>query len=121
MKGSTIKKAAAVIAVCAALAFACAADAPAAGAQADWASFWAKFKTAVVNGDKQTVLSLSDSPQMPADYAALFGTRAKKRCFARARPVKDEQGGYSVFCGEQGYYFKKVGGRFRFTETFAND
>ena len=100
---------------------ACVADAPAAGAQADWAAFWTKFKTAVVNGDKETVLSLSDSTQMPADYTALFGTRAKKRCFARATPAKDEEGGYSVFCGEQGYYFKKVRGQFRFTESFAND
>ncbi len=107
--------------VAAFVAAACAGRAPAAAAQADWASFWTKFKTAVVSGDKETVLSLSDSPQMPADYAALFGTRAKKRCFARSKPVKDEQGGYSVFCGEQGYYFKKVRGRFRFTDAFAND
>ena len=98
-----------------------AAQAPAAGAQAEWAPFWAKFRTAVVKGDRETVLSLSDSPQMPADYASLFGTRAKKRCFARSKPVKDAEGGYSVFCGEQGYYFKKVRGRFRFTESFAND
>jgi len=99
----------------------CAANVPSAAAQGEWASFWTKFKTAVVKGDRQAVLSLSDSTQMPADYAALFGTRAAKRCFARARAVKDEQGGYSVFCGEQGYYFKKVRGQFRFTESFAND
>lgn len=92
-----------------------------AAVQADWAAFWTKFKTAVVKGDRQTVLSLSESPQLPKDYTALFGTRAKKQCFARAKPVKDEEGGYSVFCGEQGYYFKQVNGRFRFTESFAND
>lgn len=103
------------------IAAACAAHAPAAAAQAGWAAFWTKFKTAVVKGDKQTVLTLSDSPQLPGDYAALFGTRAKKQCFAKAKPVKDEQEGYSVFCGEQGYYFKKVNGQFRFTESFAND
>lgn len=90
-------------------------------AQSDWASFWQKFKTAVVSGDKQTVLSLSKSSQLPAGYQKLFGSQAKKRCFAKAKPVKDEQGGYSVFCGEQGYYFEKVGGQFKFTETFAND
>lgn len=98
-----------------------AAQVPAFGAQAEWAPFWAQFRTAVVKGDRATVLSLSDSPQLPADYAALFGTRASKRCFARAKATKDEQGGYSVFCGEMGYYFKKVRGRFRFTETFPND
>lgn len=90
-------------------------------AQSDWPVFWARFRAAVVKGDKQTVLSLSDSPQLPRDYHSLFGTRAGKRCFAKARPVKDEQGGYSVFCGEQGYYFKQVNGQFRFTASFAND
>jgi hypothetical protein len=90
-------------------------------AQSDWASFWQQFKTAVVKGDKQTVLSLSKSSQLPAGYQKLFGTQAKKRCFAKAKPVKDEQDGYSVFCGEQGYYFEKVKGQFKFTETFAND
>lgn len=94
---------------------------PLAAAQDDWAEFWPRFRAAVVGGDRKTVLSLSDSPQMPADYAALFRTRSKKRCFARAKPVRDEGGGYSVFCGEQGYYFKKVGGKFRFTDSFAND
>jgi hypothetical protein len=90
-------------------------------AQSDWATFWQKFKTAVVSGDKQTVLSLSKSSQMPADYRSLFGTRARKQCFAKAKPVKDEQGAYSVFCGEQGYLFSKVDGQFKFTEAFAND
>ena len=90
-------------------------------AQSDWASFWQKFKTAVVKGDKQTVFSLSDSSQLPADYQKIFGSRAKKQCFAKAKAIKDDQGGYNVFCGEQGYYFKKVGKQFKFTETFAND
>lgn len=103
------------------VAAACAARVPTVAAQAEWPAFWTKFKTAVVKGDRQAVLSLSDSPQLPKDYTALFGTRAKKQCFARAKPVKDEQEGYSVFCGEQGYYFKKVNGQFRFTESFAND
>jgi hypothetical protein len=90
-------------------------------AQSDWATFWQKFKAAVVKGDKQAVLSLSNSSQLPVSYQKLFGSRAKKQCFAKAKPVKDEHGSYSVFCGEQGYYFEKVGGQFKFTETFAND
>jgi hypothetical protein len=90
-------------------------------AQSDWATFWLKFKNAVVKGDKQTVLSLSDSAQLPKDYQALFGPRAVRQCFAKAKPVKDEQGSYSVFCGEQGYLFAKVNGQFKFKETFAND
>ena len=90
-------------------------------AQSDWGTFWTKFKAAVVKGDKQAVLQLSASKQLPARYQSLFGSAAKKRCFAKAKPVKDDRGGYSVFCGEQGYYFIKVGGQFKFTETFAND
>jgi hypothetical protein len=90
-------------------------------AQSDWVTYWKQFKTAVVNGDKQMVLSLSKSSQLPASYQKMFGTRAKKQCFAKAKPVKDENGGYSIFCGELGYYFEKVDGQFKFTETFAND
>jgi hypothetical protein len=90
-------------------------------AQADWAVFWQKFKSAVAKNDKKIVLALSHSPQMPKDYNQLFGTASKRKCFATAKPAKDEQNGYSVFCGEQGYYFKKVNGQFRFTESFAND
>jgi hypothetical protein len=93
----------------------------AAAAQSDWASFWRTFKTAVARGDKPTISRLSTAEQLPRQYSSLFGTRAKKRCFAKARPVKDENGGYSVFCGEQGYYFEKVDGQYRFTGTFAND
>jgi len=116
-----MRRALACVLTAAFVAAACAAHFGAAGAQAEWPSFWKKFKTAVVSGDKKGVMLLSDSSQLPADYGALFGTRAAKQCFARARPVKDEQGAYSVFCGEQGYYFKKVRGQFRFTESFAND
>ncbi|MDQ4122650.1 MAG: hypothetical protein M3209_14525 [Acidobacteriota bacterium] len=90
-------------------------------AQSDWATFWQKFKTAVAKNDKKTILSLSDSAQLPADYQALFGTAAKRKCFRTTKPEKDDEGGYNVFCGEQGYYFKKVNGQFRFTEGFAND
>lgn len=90
-------------------------------AQSDWATFWTQFKSAVVKGDKATVLKLSQSTELPAHYQKLFGSAAKQRCFAKARAVKDEQGGYSVFCGELGYYFKKVGGQFKFIESFPND
>jgi hypothetical protein len=90
-------------------------------AQSDWATFWAKFKPAVVKGDKATVLKLSQSTELPGRYQRLFGSPAKQQCFAKAKPVKDEQGGYIVFCGNTGYYFSKVGGQFKFTESFAND
>jgi hypothetical protein len=90
-------------------------------AQSTWSAFWQKFKTAVVKGDKQTVLSLSKESLSDADYKQLFGTRAKQNCFAKARPIKEEPDAYSVFCGEQGYYFEKIDGHFKFIEAFAND
>ncbi len=90
-------------------------------AQSDWTAYWQKFKTAVVKSDKKTVLSLSSSASLPDAYQELFGSRARRNCFAKAKPVKGEQDGYSVFCGEQGYYFKQVDGQFKFVETFAND
>ena len=90
-------------------------------AQSDWAAYWQKFKTAVVKGDKQTVLSLSKSEMLPDSYQQLFGSRARRNCFAKAKPVKDDDGSYSVFCGEQGYLFQKIEGQYRFVEGFAND
>ena len=90
-------------------------------AQSNWTAFWQKFKTAVVNGDQQCVLSLSQDSLSDADYKALFGTKSKKQCFAKAKAFKDERGGYSVFCGEQGYYFEIVNGQFKFTGSFADD
>ncbi len=92
-----------------------------AAAQTNWPAFWQKFKTAVVTKDKPAVLSLSKEKLSDADYKQLFGTRARQKCFATAKPVKDEQGSYSVFCGEQGYLFQKAGGQFKFIEGFAND
>lgn len=92
-------------------------------AQSDWATFWTKFKTAVARGDKKTISSLSESQNYPAEYyQSLFGTRARKNCFAKAKPARDEnRGGYNVFCSGQGYYFDKVNGQYRFKEAFADD
>lgn len=90
-------------------------------AQTTWTAFWAKFKPAVVQGDKATVLSLSKSSLTDQDYKEIFAPRDIKNCFAKARPVKDKQSGYSVFCGELGFYFEKINGQFRFSDTFAND
>jgi hypothetical protein len=90
-------------------------------AQSDWTQFWQKFKTAVVKGDRQTVLALSKSEMLPDGYQQLFGSRAKRNCFAKARSFKEDDGSYTVFCGEQGYLFRKVDGEYRFVEGFAND
>ncbi len=90
-------------------------------AQTTWAAFWQKFKTAVVKNDRKTVLSLSKETLSEADYKQMFAARGRRNCFAKAKPVKDEQGNYSVFCGEQGYLFHKVGKQYKFIEGFAND
>lgn len=117
MKSKVIKKAA--ILGIAILIFAAVADNFA--AQSDWISFWTKFKTAVAKNEKAAVSSLSKEKLSDADYKSLFGTPARRNCFAKAKAVKDEQGNYSVFCGEQGYLFQKVEGQFKFIEAFAND
>lgn len=90
-------------------------------AQTNWTAFWTKFKTAVAKQDKKTVLNLSKENLSDADYKQMFGTSARRNCFAKAKAVKDEQGNYSIFCGEQGYLFQKVDGQFKFIEGFAND
>lgn len=90
-------------------------------AQSNWTAFWGKFKVAVAKSDKKTILSLSKEKISDSEYKELFGTRARQNCFAKAKAVRDEQGYYSVFCGEQGYLFQKIGGQFKFVEGFAND
>lgn len=90
-------------------------------AQTSWTAFWTRFKTAVAKNDRKTVSSLSKEPLSDTDYKQMFGTSARRNCFAKAKAVKDEQGNYSVFCGEQGYLFQKVDGQFKFIEGFAND
>ena len=89
-------------------------------AQTTWSTFWTKFKTAVVKNDKLTVMELSRDDMSNENYKELFGTKARQNCFAKAKPIKDGNN-YVVFCGEQGYMFEKVMGKYRFTEGFAND
>lgn len=95
-----------------------------------FASFWTKFKTALAKNDRETVASLTKLPfpydngelaraQFIKKYDVLFD-RPLKRCLARARPIRDGDS-YSVFCGEQGLFFERVGGRYKFTNFFAND
>ena len=108
-----------VVCASAALIFTFAADAF--SAQSNWTAFWRNFRIAVVKNDKFNVVRLSQVKLSEEEYQGLFGTRARRNCFAKAKPVKDKEGGYSVFCGEQGYYFKKVGGQFKFTDPFPDD
>src|SRR5687768_16911597 len=82
-----------------------------------FATFWAGFKSAVAKNDKEAVLAATDLQSFGLSKAAFFQanssifTRQVKKCFATAKPVKAEGlDSYSVFCGEEYYYFRKVNG-----------
>ena len=93
-------------------------------------AFWIKFKAAVARSDKGAVADLTKLPFMIEStdldragfikqYGLLFTPRVR-RCFARAKPTKD-QDAYEIFCGEQIFLFGKVDGVYKFTEIGVND
>jgi len=92
--------------------------------------FWAKFKAAVAANDKEVVASMTRLPFLLQGkklskaafiqkFGVLFDARVK-RCFAKARLVK-ENDGFEVFCGQQIFLFEKVNGAYKFTEIGVND
>ena len=93
-------------------------------------AFWIKFKAAVAVNDKTRVADMTKLPFMIENkdldraafikrYGSLFTPRIR-RCFARAKPTKD-QDAYEIFCGEQIFLFAKVDGVYKFTEIGVND
>jgi hypothetical protein len=86
-------------------------------AQTDFNDFWKKFKTAVSQNDKTALADLTKYPlEMPYGVASIknktqfsrsFGkifngeTNAAK-CFAKAKPVKENAKTYTVSCGFKG-------------------
>jgi hypothetical protein len=52
-------------------------------------------------------------------YPSIF-TRQVKKCFASAKPVRDRDS-YSVFCGEEYFFFEKVSGAYKLTDIGVND
>jgi hypothetical protein len=93
-------------------------------------AFWIKFKAAVARNDKPAVADMTNLPFMIdgkdldragfiKQYSSLF-TLKMRRCFARARPSRD-QDSMEIFCGEQIFLFAKVDGVYRFTEIGVND
>ena len=92
--------------------------------------FWAKFKAAVAANDKEAVASMTRLPFLlqgeelsKARFIQKFGVlfdAPVKRCFAKARLVK-ENDGFDVFCGQQIFLFGKVNGVYKFTEIGVND
>ena len=91
-----------------------------------FATFWAGFKSAVAKNDKEAVVAATHLPSFKLskaaflkNYQALF-TREVKKCFASAKPVRDRDT-YSVFCGEEYYFFEKVNGAYKLTDIGMND
>src|SRR5260370_5577726 len=102
-------------------------------------AFWIKFKAAVARNDRGSVADMTklpfmlDSRDLIVDptiknldragfikrYGSLFTPRVR-RCFARAKPGKD-QDAYEIFCGEEFFLFATVGGVYKFTEIGVND
>src|SRR5216683_3877954 len=85
----------------------------------EFTTFWIKFKAAVARNDKAGVADMTKLPFMLDNkdldragfikqYSSLF-TPKMRRCFARARPAKDQEA-MEIFCGDQIFLFAKVGG-----------
>ena len=97
-----------------------------------FAPFWAQFKMAVTNKNREAIAAMT---KFPLDY---FGSRVTKadfmkeydeifsakvqRCFRDAKPVKaDGRESYSVFCGQTIFGFEKGNGGYQFTDVGEND
>lgn len=105
------------------------APALAAPAHSAFPAFWSDFQTAVAQSDKQALTPLIKLPAAaeirPLTPDAYVKEQIKtllklRRCLAKTRPVKDGSS-YSAFCGEQGMFFDRVDGEYKFIEFFAND
>ena len=101
----------------------------AAPAHSAFPAFWSDFRAVIAKRDSQALTLLIKRPPVaeirpvtPDDYVKdMARTLLKFRtCLAKAKPQKDGEN-YSVFCGEQGMYFERVGDEFKFVEFFAND
>lgn len=86
---------------------------PNAFAESDFASFWGKFKSAVISGDKAAVAEMTKFPvSMPYGvkaiknkesfmrrYGEVFDGEANAaQCFGSTKPQKAESGGYEIYC-----------------------
>lgn len=97
-----------------------------------FAPFWAQFKTAVANKNREAIAAMT---KFPFDYFAKRLTKADfmkecdaifsdkvQRCFRNAKPVKAEgRESYSVFCGTTIFGFEKGNDGYQFTDMGEND
>jgi len=97
-----------------------------------FAPFWAQFKTAVANKNKEAIAAMTKFPfeyggssLAKADFMkecdAIFSAKVQ-RCFRNAKPVKaDDRESYSVFCGQTIFVFEKGNGGYQLTDVGEND
>lgn len=96
----------------------------------EFTAFWTKFKAAVARNDKAAVADMTKLPFMLdskdvdragfiKQYSSLF-TPKIRRCFARAKPSRDQES-MEIFCGEEIFLFAKVNGVYKFTDIGVND
>jgi hypothetical protein len=97
-----------------------------------FAPFWAQFKTAVANKNREAIAAMTKFPfnyyakqLTKADFIkecdAIFSPKVQ-RCFRDAKPVKaDDRESYSVFCGQTIFVFEKGNGGYQFTDMGEND
>ena len=88
-----------------------AADAGHSAVQTDFTTFWKKFKSAVIAGDKAAVAEMTKFPmsiyssaiqnreEFLRRYGKIFNGEANAgQCFASAEPQKESAKSYSVYC-----------------------
>lgn len=90
---------------------------PSAFAQGDFSAFWKKFKAGVISGDKAAVAEMTKFPlSMPYEvkavknkesflrrYDEIFkGEADAAQCFRSAKPQKESDGRYDVYCPFKG-------------------
>ncbi len=97
-----------------------------------FAPFWAQFKAAVANNNKEAIAAMTKFPfdyygkqltkaDFIKQYDAIFSDKVQ-RCFRNAKPVKDaDRESYSVFCGATIFGFEKGNVGYQFTDMGEND
>ena len=86
---------------------------PSAFAESDFSAFWQKFKSAVIAGDKATIAEMTKFPlsmpyevkavknkeEFPRRYNEIFkGEANAAQCFASAKPHKESDRQYDIYC-----------------------
>lgn len=97
----------------------------------EFSAFWKTFKGLLAKNDKEAIADITKLPFLYDSkerdragfikiYPQLF-TPKIRRCFATAKPTREQQN-YDVFCGDLIFYLgKDTDGRFKLLEFGVND